>query len=288
MLGRRLPNRASWTSWPLSRAVSRVVSGWLSVVVAVSSLPSSLDRGVHRVSRSLVALAFALTFGLIAAAPLSSQFAAPPEVAFSGTLEALPTTAAADADAESLCAPPAFALQCSDGIFFLTSSTLSLGDSVGQNLKLYGTQVGDCPLYDIHAVEEPPPATLEVCGTGGFGCPVRLRSGPGGLASHWLFASLSPGLVPLNPVKGSFLLGPQFFQIGSGFSSSFGDGVAFDFSVPIAPAFAGLRVYFQAARREVGITTPGDGLVTHPPLQFSNAACLDIVGFTLLCHEPDC
>lgn len=232
-----------------------------------------------------------LLFVSLAASPLAAQVIEPPvgapvEAAFTGVVQ--PAFAPTPGELElSICAPPSHTLECSAGTFFVSSSTLDLDAYIGQNVKLYGTQLFECPTFDIHTVESPPPATLAICGTGVSGCPVRLRSGPGGLATHWVFASLASGFFPLSPVKGSFMLSPPFFQVAMGFSNSFGPGPAFDFTVPPAPFLTGLTIYFQAARREVGITTPSG--LTQPPVQFSNVVCLPVLGFSgLLCVPADC
>lgn len=212
-----------------------------------------------------------ISFALVA--PLLAQATDPPEVAFTGVVQPF------DGVIIAICAPPSHELECSDGTFFLTSSTLDLDAWVGKNVKLYGRSVSDkCPLYDIHKVEEPPPATLALCGTGGLGCPIRLRSGPGGPSQHALWVSLAPGLVTLNPSKGSFLLAEPFFLIGIKSGDFGGAGAAFDLTVPPDPVLTGVTLYFQSARRNLTIGA----------LNLANARCLEIVGFVLVCHEPDC
>ena len=214
-----------------------------------------------------------ILFAFALVAPLAAQATDPPEVAFTGVVQPF------DGVIIAICAPPSHELECSDGTFFLTSSTLDLGAWVGKNVKLYGRSVSDkCPLYDIHKVEEPPPATLALCGTGGLGCPIRLRSGPGGVTQNALWVSLKPGLVPLNPVKGSFLLAEPFFLIGVK-AGDFPDGAAFDLTLPPDPVLTGVTLYFQSARRNLAVGGP---------LHLANARCLEIVGFVFVCHDPDC
>jgi hypothetical protein len=212
-----------------------------------------------------------ILFAFALAAPLAAQATDPPEVAFTGVVQKFPGV--------SVCVPPTHVLACSDGTFFLMSSTLDLDLYVDKNVKLYGQQADICPIYDIHAVESPPPATLAICGTGGLGCPIRLRSGPGGISMHALWASLKPGLVPLNPVKGSFLLGEPFFLVGLTSGGFPAEGAPFDLTIPSNPILTGVTLYFQSARRDIGPAGP---------LNFANAACIEVVGFVFVCHTPDC
>src|SRR5262245_10024192 len=151
--------------------------------------------------RSLSRLVIAIALG----APLAAQID-PVEVAFTGVVEKF--------SGVGTCVAPTHVLACSDGTFFLVSSTLDLDLYVGKNVKLYATKDDICHINDVHGVEEPPPATLAICGTGGLGCPIRLRSGPGGISQHALWVSLKPDFLPLNPNKGSFLLAQPFYLIG--------------------------------------------------------------------------
>jgi hypothetical protein len=197
------------------------------------------------------------------AAPLAAQIIDPPEVAFTGVVQKF------DGAIIAICAPPTHEFECSDGTFFLTSSTIDLDLYLGKNVKLYGNKV-----------EIPPPATLAICGTFGFGCPARVRSGPGGISQHALWVSLKPALVPLNPSKGSFLLAEPFLLIGLQAGGFPPEGAAFDFFIPAGPpALAGVPIYFQAARRDIGPVGP---------MHLSNAVCMEIVGFVLVCWDPDC
>jgi len=230
-----------------------------------------MQRSVPRLPLPSVLLALAAA----ALAPsLGAQVIDPTEVAFTGVLRHF------SGSVSSICSLPTHELECSDGKFFLKSSTLDLEAWLGQDVKLYGNKLGICPVYDIHAVENPPPATLAICGTGGLGCPIRLRSGPGGISQHVLLVSLAPGLVTFNPLKGSLLLGTPVYMIGDSGAGSFPpEGAAFDLTIPGAPILTGVKLYFQAVRRNVGPVGP---------MQFSNAACLEIVGFVFTCEVPGC
>jgi hypothetical protein len=181
----------------------------------------------------------------------------------------------------SVCvANASHAMACNGGLFFLTSSSLDLDAFLGQNVKLTMSLVSPgCPLYEVTAVDTTPPATLTLCGTaGGLGCPFRLRSGPGALSEHWVLASAGPGFVPLGVNKGAFLLELPFLIVGHAVAGGV-EGPAFDFVMPDDPSLIGLHVFAQSARRDVGPVGP---------IQFGNAVCWEILGYTLLCHDLDC
>ncbi|MGQ0552962.1 MAG: hypothetical protein ACT4PU_07055 [Planctomycetota bacterium] len=229
----------------------------------------------------LTAIATPLTAQIVIEPP----FAEPQPIGVTGIVRPYSLNEAADSLA--ICAPPEFILEAGGTTLYLLGGEIDLAQYVDKLVKISAVQsVLECPFFTVFEIAEPPPATLEICGTGGLGCPVRLRSGPGGLAQHALFVSLGPGFVPLPPLRGSFLLADPFFMVGTAFSLNFSEGAAFDFTVPFEPQLTGLTLHFQAARKEVGLTT-GFGS-TNPPLQFGNAVNLHIVGLTLWCVEPDC
>lgn len=181
-----------------------------------------------------------------------------------------------------LCPPTAFTLECSEGLIGITNSLIDLSLYIGQNVKLTIVPDGKaCPRFAVLDVDTTPPATLQLCGTPeGLGCPIRLRSGPGGISQHFLFVSLENGFLPLSVLKGSFLLGSPFFLIGNSGAGPFPlEGAAFNYVVPSDPGLIGIDFYLQAARRDVGPVGPW---------QLSNARCFAPIGFTLVCHEPDC
>lgn len=209
-------------------------------------------------------------FASALAVPLAAQID-PSEVAFTGVVQKY--------SGISVCVAPTHMLDCTGDTFKLVSSTLDLDLYVGKNVKLYAQKADICPIYDVHAVEEPPPATLAICGTGGLGCPIRLRSGPGGISQHALWVSLKPDLVTLNPSKGSFMLAQPFYLMGIQSGGFPAEGAAFDLTIPPNPILTGVTLYFQAARRDVGPVGP---------LHLSNNACIEIVGFVFVCHSADC
>lgn len=220
--------------------------------------------------RSLVCL-------LVFSAFVSAQIVAPIPRSVTGVVVPVPSPGQG-----ILCPPSAFSLECSEGVIGLTSSGIDLTPFIGQNVKLTIASDGKaCPRYSVLAVDTTPPATLALCGTPqGLGCPIRLRSGPGGISQHYLLISLSPDFIPLSVMKGGFLLGSPFFVIGSSGAGPFPpEGAAFNYVVPSDPSLIGIDFYLQAARRDVGPIGPW---------QFSNARCFAPIGFTVLCVEPSC
>ncbi len=204
-------------------------------------------------------------------------------------LEGPPTSvtgvvALADFDSDpgsDVCFQPEYTLQCSGNLFFLQSATIDLADFVGQNVKLeMFNPFVSCPTFEVTAVIETLPAALDLCGTPeGLGCAWRVRSSPGGISQHFLFASITPGFAPLAPEKGSFLLGSPFLTVATTVSVD-AEGAAFDLFTPGDAALIGLDVWLQAARRDVGPIVA--------PFALSNSVCFEVVGFVFVCHQPDC
>ena len=172
-------------------------------------------------------------------------------------------------------------LEVPEDTVFLWSNKVDLDALLGQNVRLHGLLNTECGVVTVDSFESPPPATLTLCGTPAMGCPVRLRSGPGGLTQHWLFVAPGGAFVPLNPEKGSLLLGEPLLLIGMSGAGQFGDlGAAFDFNLPSSPVLVGVPIHFQAASRKVGPIGP---------VHFSNAVLLEIFGPSgILCIEPSC
>ncbi len=209
------------------------------------------------------------------ATAVSAQIVAPQPLSVTGVVRALPALPGPPI----LCAPGTHEIECAEGIFQIQSDTLILSALEGKNVKLtmVSAAVG-CPLYNVTAVDLTPPATLELCGTGGFGCPVRLVSGPGGISQHFLFGSVQPSLISAGVPAGSLLLGQPLVFLGVGFGSG-PEGVIWDFTVPSNASLLGVTAYVQVARRDVGPVGP---------IRWSNARCLEIVGNVLVCHPADC
>lgn len=182
-----------------------------------------------------------------------------------------------------ICGQPLYTLEGLEGTVYLASATLDLEPYLDQLVKLHGAMSSECPVLEVASVQAPPPASLAICGTPGFGCTVRLVSGPSGLATHWFLASPFADFIALNPEKGAFLLGQPFALVGPFNSTAFGPA-RFDFSVPMIPALVDQPIYFQSARRAASLIGPG----TQSPIQLANRVTLNVVGFVLLCHEPDC
>lgn len=214
---------------------------------------------------------------LVFASVVSAQIVAPQPIRFTGVVEPVLDPGALGI----LCEPPNYQLACADGTFFLTSSTLDLSAYLGVNARFTATNVTGCPLWDVSAAEVPPPTSLQICGTPeGLGCPVRLRSSPGGISQHALFLSLSPGLQPVNLNVGSLLLGEPLLLVATVAGAMPVEGAAFDFTIPGDPDLIGISFYWQAASRQVG---PIVG-----PLQLGNAICFTPIGFTIFCAQPTC
>ncbi len=209
------------------------------------------------------------------AATLSAQIVAPQPISFTGVVRALPPSPGPPI----LCAPGTHEIECAEGLFQLQSSTLILSALEGQNVKLFATAVSKfCPLFEETGVDLTPPATLDMCGTPGLGCPVRLVSGPGALSQHFLFVSATPGLYPVSIPAGSLMLGPPLIFLGVGFASG-PEGAVFEFNIPSNPQLIGLSAYLQVARRDIGPVGP---------VRWSNARCLEILGYPIVCYTPTC
>lgn len=209
---------------------------------------------------------------LLCAAP-SAQIVAEQPISFTGVVQQVDF-----GPQEIICAPPTHEIECAGGTFFLISSTLDLDQYVGKNVKLTGTNIGSqCPTWDVSAVQDPPPATLTFCGSPTPSCPIRLRSAPGGISQHFLLVGFAPGLTPKNVFSGSLLLGSPWFVIASTAGPVPAQGAAFDFQLPGDAALAGLQVWFQAVRRDVGPVGP---------IVFSNAVCFTMTGPSPPCIDP--
>ncbi|RKY21342.1 MAG: hypothetical protein DRQ55_04625 [Planctomycetota bacterium] len=212
---------------------------------------------------------------VLLAVSLSAQIVAPKPLSVTGVVELVPSPLSS-----ILCAPPEYRLACSGGVFFIQSGSVDLSALLGQNVKLVATQIDPaCPLFEVTSVVSPPPVFLELCGTPAVGCPVRLRSGPGGISQHLLWASGSPGLFPFSVKRGSLLLGMPFFALASGVGGGV-EGLAFEFVLPSDPTLVGLPLWVQNARRDVGPITG--------PFILGNAVCFSILPGAVPCVMPDC
>ena len=201
------------------------------------------------------------------------------EVTVTGFVTPLPVLDAATLG--PFCIAPTHQLEVPEDTVYLWSNKVDLTSLLGMNVRLHGTLRTDCGVVTVDSFESPPPATLTLCGTPAMGCPIRLRSGPGGLTQHWLFVAPAGDFIPLNPEKGSLLLGTPLLMIGVSGPGQFGDsGKAFDFNLPSNPNLVGVPIHFQAASRKVGPIGP---------IRFSNAVLLEIFGpMGMLCIQPDC
>jgi hypothetical protein len=245
-----------------------------------------MNLSTRRSSFTVVSLAASLAALLAAAPRAAAQDGEGPiiplsiEVSVSGFVTPLPILHGGD-EANPLCIAPTHQLEVPEDTVYLWSNEVDLGALLGQNVRLHGILNTDCGIVAVDSVESPPPATLALCGTAAMGCPIRLRSGPGGLTQHWLFAAPAGGFIPLNPEKGSLLLSDPLFLIGASGAGQFGDlGVAFDFMLPNSAALIGVPIHFQAVSRKIGPIGP---------IHFSNAVQLEIFGpLGMQCIQPDC
>jgi hypothetical protein len=220
---------------------------------------------------SLAFLARAFGAALLLGGPLAAQ------ATFTGVIQ--------PASLATFCQEETHYLTCSASTpaaptgLLLKSSTLDLSLWEGQNAVFTAVPRGvECEIWDVIDVHVPPPATLVVCGAPVPGCEMRLRVGPSGvLGQYWLYVSLAPGFVPINPVKGTLLIAEPLIFVASG--STAGLDATVDFTLPTMPLLTGLSLWFQGARRDIGPIGP---------VQLTNAVCLTILGPSPPCHSIDC
>ena len=218
--------------------------------------------------RSLAAL-------LVLSAVVSAQIVAPPIVSVTGVIEPI----SSGGGGYALCAPGTHVMKCTEGIFQLVGTQIDLEPFEGQNIRVVAGQVSkSCPLFDVLEVDTTPPATLQVCGTEGLGCPLRLQSGGGGLSQHWLILGAAPSFYPVSIDEGTFLLGEPFIVVGPVFAAGI-EGAVFDFNIPSDASLIGVEAFVQNARRDVGPVGP---------IRFGNLVCIEILGFPIICHPAVC
>jgi hypothetical protein len=173
-------------------------------------------------------------------------------------------------------------LECA-GVW-LKSSVVNLASFVGQIVEVSGPDVSafpTCPpLIDVVAVQSPPPATLEWCGSGSTCCPIKFKVCPGGLGIWSLFLSTSPAYLPLGcgwPIDGTATIALPAFPIGGGILGA-SCGVV-SFQIPCENALVGAQVWLQGTRRDIGPVGP---------LQLTNPICLTITPFLPPCAPVGC
>ncbi|MHC5210421.1 MAG: hypothetical protein ACYTG2_06875 [Planctomycetota bacterium] len=184
----------------------------------------------------------------------------------------------------SFCQEETHYLTCTAGTpgaptgVLLKSTVLDLDDYVGKLTRFTAFPRGvECLIYDVVAAQ-PATSTLVSCGSPVPGCPMRFRVGPTGVLGQWvLFFSLSPDFLPVNPVKGTWLLGSPSFLVAQGSTS--GSPTTLDIVLPPSVALTGLELWLQGARRDIGPIGPWE---------FSNAVCFTILGPSPPCLSIDC
>jgi hypothetical protein len=127
------------------------------------------------------------------------------------------------------------------------------------------------------ATPQPPPASLDWCGSATPGCDLRFVICPGGLSQYWLWVSPGNGYHPLAPTKGSWLLGDPAFLVATGIGGAACQSV--DIKVPADPGIIGVTLYLQAARRDIGPIGPAE---------LTNSICLTILLTATPCVPPGC
>jgi hypothetical protein len=76
---------------------------------------------------------------------------------------------------------------------FLAGDVGLLESLVGKNVKLFGHEEllpgATCTLVKVDSVADPPPASLDWCGSATPGCDLRFVICPGGVSQYWLWVS---------------------------------------------------------------------------------------------------
>lgn len=176
----------------------------------------------------------------------------------------------------TICLTGTHRIECTPII--LQSNSVDLTQYEGQLVKLLGNQTGlTCPQINVTAVVTPP-STLLWCGSPTPGCPLKFKVCPGGISQYWLFLGLAPGYKPLDPGKGSWLLGNPFLLFASG-SGGAGPCNEVTVTVPNIPSIVGLDVWLQGARRNVGPVGP---------ITLTNAICFKVTPPLPPCSVTNC
>lgn len=169
-----------------------------------------------------------------------------------------------------------------DTQIMLRSQLVNLQQYVGQLVRVEGNDIGlMCRVLDVAAVA-PAPATLESCGTPMPGCQMKFKVQPGAIGRYALVASLSPGFQPwgCSPpdwIDGSLLVGtPSVTLVVAMFPGPSGDYV---WQIPNTPSLAGVALWFQGARQDIGPVGP---------VQLTNTLRVVLVPFMPPCGGIGC
>lgn len=166
---------------------------------------------------------------------------------------------------------------------YLRSALVNLNQHVGQLVHITGSDIGiTCRVVDVFTVSAPR-ALLTGCGTPMPGCPYRLRVGPAALGQWALFGAFTDGFVPVgctppDSIDGTILLGQPTFALASGLLTGTGSG-DHTIQIPAVPALAGVRVWFQGARQDIGPVGPP---------QLTNVVEILMVPFMPVCGPVNC
>ena len=210
-------------------------------------------------------LAFALA-AFAAASLLPAPAGA--QTVFTGVIE--------EATLASFCQEETHVVTCNGTL--LKSTTLDLDKYIGVPTKFRANLRGvECPIYDVFDAS-PASSTLVACGNPVPGCPMRFRVGPTGVIGQWwLYLSLQPTFVPINPTLGTVQIQQPAILIGNGLT--FGETAALDVVLPETVAYTGLTLYLQGIRQDVGPIGPPE---------LTNSICFTILGPSPPCFLPDC
>lgn len=142
---------------------------------------------------------------------------------------------------------------------FLKSSTVNLGQWVGQLVRVRGADVGvTCRVIEVREIGLAL-AALSWCGSSSPSCRLKLTMCPGGLGRWWLWAAFAPGYLPVDcagpgSIDGTVLIGG--LAVNLVFGQMIGACGEYSLSVPNDPSLIGLQVWFQGARQDVGPLGP--------------------------------
>jgi hypothetical protein len=170
-----------------------------------------------------------------------------------------------------------------DTRLYLRSATIDLNRYNNQLVRIEGTDIGvTCRVVAVSAVYDAP-AVLRHCGTPMPGCPIKLQVGPGALGRWALFASFGQGVLPLGCAPPGFWLDGTFFLAvpAETLSLGFFGGAWGEYTIPIPAimSLAGMRLWFQGARQDIGPIGP---------VQFTNAEQITVVPFMPPCGGINC
>lgn len=179
-------------------------------------------------------------------------------------------------DTSCLPASGGFWLEQTD--VYLTSTTIPLAQSLGQDVFVTGTLTpASCSLVDV-TVLVPAPYVLETCGGGALGCGARIVLHSAGGGTFGLFIGLNDGFVPSGVAGGTLLVDPAT-SILALIAPESGTKTTIDVLIPQDPALFALTFKLQGVRQSP--LQPG-------LLQWSTLDSIFAGTFTTPCSLPQC